>query len=73
MDSAAACGSLSLKDFISFSLFSIAVSLYGMSAVLSLRFMVMQFYYCITVVIHQVLRNPAVAHCPPGLCKRGKE
>lgn len=42
MDSAAACGSVSLKDFISLSLFLIAVSLCGMSAVISLRFIVMQ-------------------------------
>lgn len=43
MDSAAACGSVSLKDFISLSLFLIAVSLCGMSVGTSLKLIVTQF------------------------------
>lgn len=52
MDSAVACGSFSLKDFISLSLYLIAISFCGMSAVISLRLIVTQFEYFTAVAIH---------------------
>ena len=73
MDSAAACGSAILKDFVSLSLFLIAISLSGMYAAISLRFIVMQLWYHISVAIHCLLSNPTVAHCPPGLSSRVKQ
>ena len=63
---------LSLRTSSPF-LFLIARSLSGMYAVISLRFIVTQLWYHISVAIQYLLSNPTVACCPPGLSSRVKQ